>query len=112
MRNATNVFGIYRTATNGNVTARASAACKKGGTTTANVGAISRTSIYRTVDNGNITTRAVGVIGIATANAAPSVEPAFTEPPLMVILLQEPLEPLPKPLPMPDPKELAFTDHH
>ena len=73
MRNATNVFGIYRTATNGNVTARAFVACKQGGTTTANVGALSRTSIYRTAINGNVTTRTAGVTATATANAGTKI---------------------------------------
>ena len=59
VRSATN-FGIYRTATNGNVTARAIIA-------TADSSTISRTSSHGTATNGNIFARAI----TATADSSP-----------------------------------------
>ena len=66
VRNAIN-FCIYRTATNGNVTAKASIAHVA--KAAANASATRRTGIYRTATNGNIATRAGAISGIATANA-------------------------------------------
>lgn len=63
------------------------------GIATANAGTVIRTGIYRTITNGNVTTRAADHFRPEPRPLpmpAPPEELAFTEPPLMVMLLQEP----------------------